>query len=103
MNWTLFLDGRFVDDGIKTSWSSFSNIPVETLRIGQNQPPITYPTGSFEGQITSFNMWNYKMDDSEIAMLAQSCVNIPGNVFQWITFKDNVHGALKLVKPSTCK
>ena len=76
---------------------------VGTLRIGQNQHPIHTPTGSFQGQITAFNMWDYKVSDSEIAIMAQSCVNIPGNVIRWNTFKDNVHGAVKLVKPSTCK
>lgn len=101
--WTLFLDGQLLGNGIQSTWSSFSNIPVGTVWIGQNQQPINTPTGSFEGQITAFNMWDFKMADSEIAILAQSCVNIPGNVFRWNTFRNNVHGALNLVRPSTCK
>ena len=102
--WTLFLDGQSLGDGIQSTWSTFPNIPVGSLWIGQNQQPISHPSpGSFQGQITAFNMWNYKMSDSAIAMLAQTCVNIPGNVFRWSTFKNNVNGALKLGKPSTCK
>jgi len=104
VEWTLSLDGQLLGSKTEYTWSSFSNIPVGTLLIGQNQHPINFSIpGSFQGQITAFNMWNHKMDDSEIAMLAQSCVNIPGNVFRWSTFKNNVHGALKLVKPSTCQ
>lgn len=104
VEWTLSLDGQLLGSTTEDTWSSFSNIPVGTLLIGQNQHPINFPIpGSFQGQITAFNVWNHKMDDSEIAMLAQSCVNIPGNVFRWSTFKNNVHGALKLVKPSTCE
>lgn len=104
IRWALFIDGAYILQEIRYEW-----FPIEdrilngTLRIGQIQPPINRPSESFIGQITSFNMWNYKMEQAEVTQLAESCMNTPGNMFQWSTFDDKVHGELKLVKPSTCK
>ncbi|KAL9958724.1 hypothetical protein ACROYT_G035777 [Oculina patagonica] len=101
--WALFIDGAYiygydVYDWFRTEWYPLNG----TLRIGQTQHPNNYATGSFIGHITSFNMWNYKMEQSEVIQLAKSCINTPGNMFQWSTFEDKLHGELKLVKPSTC-
>ena len=98
---TVFIDGQYGDE--KEISNEIQQIPGGTLRIGQLQDPINFPTGSFIGQITSFNMWDYKLDDFVITLLAESCFITPGNVFRWSTFNDKVHGELKLVKPSICK
>lgn len=102
--WALFIDGAYTHGPSESDWYRTEWYPLKgTLRIGQIQHQNNYPTGSFIGQITSFNMWNYRMVESEVTQLAESCVNTPGNMFQWSTFEDKVHGELKLVKPSTCK
>lgn len=103
IKWALFIDGTFIDQEIQNYWNGIPHIPGGILRIGQIQHPINNPVGSFIGQITSFNMWDYSMSFAAISSLAESCISTPGNVFEWSTFKDKVHGELKLVKPSTCK
>ena len=102
--WALFIDGVNSFQETQYDWFRVEDYVLKgTLRIGQSQNPTNPPSPSFIGQITSFNMWDYKMDNAQIALLVQSCMNTPGNMFQWSTFGDKVQGGLKLVKPSTCK
>lgn len=99
--WEFYIDAAH--KGTTRHMSDVLPIPGGSLFIGQLGKPISGYSESFVGHITLFNMWDYRLDAAAIALLAKSCMNKPGNVFQWSTLKNKVHGELKLVKPSICK
>lgn len=97
-------------DGVSQGWKNHSTWPVThippgngTLMIGQLPPSLAADSSkSFFGRITLFNMWKHDREASEVAMLARSCRNDPGNLFSWSTLKDKVYGQLKIIEPSSC-
>ena len=101
--WELHLDGVFQGEKNQPQWNSQIVPGGGDLLIGQNHHPTRTQTESFMGQITSFNMWNYKWERSAIASLAESCGSQLGNVFQWHNIQEKLHGEVKLEHPTSCK
>jgi len=99
--WWLRIDGEFKGAEVYSQWLSI-HIPEGDLIIGQNLNPANTFMDSFVGKITSFNMWNYKWEESAIVSLAESCGTQPGNVFQWHNIRKNLHGEVKVEHPSSC-
>ena len=83
-----------------SQWSN-SDIPQGALYIGQKYERQT--SLAFTGRITSFNMWQGYLTDSEVALFAQTCRKEQGSLFQWVNLKDKVKGQLKVVEPSSCE
>ena len=100
----MYLDGIFITEFTRPDWSDQSI--SGDLFIGQNlhQMKDWGTTDSFKGRMTSFNMWNYKFSNVEIASLVQNCRSRPGNIFQWheIIARENLRGEVKLLQPSSC-
>ena len=98
--WELHIDG--VSHGQEGNPRSGVVISGEDILIGQNPFQAGIAVESYVGQITSFNIWNYKWSSSAIASLVENCETQPGNVFQWHSAKDNLHGEVKLLQPLSC-
>ena len=100
--WELHIDGVShgqKDNVMPLGQAVFSGVDI---LIGQNPFQAGTPAESYVGQITSFNMWNYKWSSLAIASLAESCETQPGNLFQWHSAKDKLHGEVKLLQPLSC-
>ena len=98
--WELHIDG--VSHGQNGNPVSREVISGGDILIGKNPFQAGIAVESYVGQITSFNIWNYKWSSSAIASLAENCETQPGNVFQWHSAKDNLHGEVKLLQPLSC-
>ena len=51
---------------------------------------------SFVGEMTGVNIWGHVIEEQQIA----SCPAKVGNVFQWLYFKRQRRGFVRIIKPS---
>ena len=79
----VYVDGNIIKS---TSMAAGKDIKEGALVLGQDQD--SYLGGyqkfqSFQGNLTSVNMWDKILPSDEIAMLAKKCPSGEGNVIKW--------------------
>ncbi|KAK3699012.1 hypothetical protein QZH41_019034 [Actinostola sp. cb2023] len=104
-SYKMYIDGVVTvqGNGIRTGYV----IPKGTFMLGQEQD--SYKGGfelhqSFQGNLSSANMWDKVLTPQEVLALAKSCPTREGNIIKWSTLKDknNARGSVTPICSSFC-
>lgn len=76
-----------------------------TLVLGQEQDSVGgrfQAHQSFQGMLSSVNLWDYMLLPKDIPAMSASCLNgNDGNIYKWLDFIRE--GGARLVQPSPCE
>ncbi|XP_031566477.1 C-reactive protein-like [Actinia tenebrosa] len=91
--------------GVKTSMRQGRVIQKGALLLGQEQD--SYKGGfqasqSFQGNLSSVNMWNKVLNAQEVSALAKKCPTEEGNFISWSTLKTKKSSGVKLTCSNQC-
>ncbi|KAK3699011.1 hypothetical protein QZH41_019033 [Actinostola sp. cb2023] len=104
-SYNMYIDGVVTvqGNGLRTGYV----IPKGTFLLGQDQD--SYKGGfdsiqSFQGNLSSANMWDKVLTPQEVSALSKSCPTREGNIIKWSTLKDknNARGSVTTIYSSFC-
>ncbi|XP_033101174.1 sushi, von Willebrand factor type A, EGF and pentraxin domain-containing protein 1-like isoform X2 [Anneissia japonica] len=104
--WHLYCDGEEVVQRPTVPLAVNDIIPGGgVFVIGQEQDTLGGGFSSreaFIGNISQLNVWDYALDQNEIAALTRSCKEARGNVIAWPDVKKGMYGRVKPIPKNFC-
>lgn len=105
-SWEFYKDGDLEEEGdsFKTGYELRQG---GTLVLGQEQDSVGGgfdATQSFQGMLTSVNLWDSVLSGTQIQEMSKSCdpnAHYAGNIYKWLDFLRE--GGPVLVQSPTCK